>query len=127
MAAITLGAILQVLDVASSLSKRNDKQFWKVGIETPGEPNRAAIVTAVSLEPNGLHLTVQDGATEIKLADVPSTATRTKVLVNGELDPDAAMVFDIKTSPANPTRFAFDFRRVTIDDKDHRFNFRYDP
>ena len=127
MSVITLEAIMHVLDLASSLSKRNDKQFWKVGIETPGEPNRSATVTAVSLEITGLHLTIQDGDKEIKLADLPSTATRTKVLVNDEPDPDAAMVFDIKASPGNPSRFAFDFRRVTLDGKDHRFNFRYDP
>lgn len=127
MSAITMEAILQVLNLAGALNARNDKQFWKGGIETSGEPNRPLTVTAVSLEITGLHLTVQDGDKEIKLADLPLNATHTKVLVNGERDVDAAMVFAVKGSPGNPTRFAFDFRRVTLEGKDHRLNFRYDP
>jgi hypothetical protein len=126
---ITLGAILTVLKIGGGhvLERRNDPSFWSVDIEPSGGERRKGEVTGVSLEATGLMLTVNDKGRDLALAAVPHTATKTKILIDGEVDADAAMVFDPKPSPGNLTRFAFDFKRVTIDGDDHRFNFRFDP
>ena len=129
MAFITLGSILSVLRIggANVVERRNDPEFWTVDIEPSGGDKRKGTVTGVNFEATGLMITVNDGDRDLVLAAVPHTATRTRVLVDGEVDQDAAMVFDPKPSFGNRTRFAFDFKRVTIDGDDHRFNFRYDP
>jgi len=124
MAFISIATIVGILP---DIGKRNDPKFWSVDIEEMGEPRRKGTVTAVSLETQGLKLTVTDGDKEVKLAALPYTATKTKVLVNDEVDADAALIFAYKGSPFNPSRWGFDFKRVTLGDEDFRFNFRYDP
>lgn len=126
---VTIGSILNVLKIAagSTLERRNDPKYWSVDIEPSGGNKRKGKVTGVSFEATDLTLTVDDAGTERTLTAHPVSASKTKVLVDGDWDSDAVLVFDPKPSLGNPTRYAFDFKRVTIDGEDHRFNFRYDP
>jgi hypothetical protein len=125
MAFVSFTTIIGLL--SGSAEKRNDEENWSVDIEQSGEPRRKGEVTAVSLEAQGLNLTIKDGDKEIELAALPHKANKVKVLVDGELDPDAVLVFAFKGSFGNPSRWGFDFKRVTIDDEDYRFNCRFDP
>jgi hypothetical protein len=40
---------------------------------------------------------------------------------------DAALIFAFKGSVSNPSRWAFDFKNVTVDGEDYRINLRFDP
>lgn len=125
MPLVSFATIIGIL--SSDADKRNDEEFWSVDIEQSGEPRRKGKITAVSLEVQGLNLTIEDGSKEIELAALPHTSHKLKVLVNGDLDPDAALIFAFKGNFTNRSRWGFDFKRVTLDDEDHRFNCRFDP
>src|SRR6266540_3101363 len=102
---ITLGAILTVLKTGGAhvFDRRNDPAFWSVDIEPDGGEKRKGEVTGVSVEATGLMLTVIDKGVDLALSAVPRSVGKTKILVNGEVDSDAAMIFDPKPSLGNLT------------------------
>jgi hypothetical protein len=127
MAVIALESILGILGVGDAFARRNDAQFWSGWLDGDGN-TRKLKVTSASFDEHGFELTVDDGGETITLAAVPKDIGHTKVLVNGQEDPKASLVFAPKFSFGNRSRWAFDFRPVTLGAKKNlRFNIRYDP
>jgi hypothetical protein len=129
MPTISFDTIISILRTAAGevWSRRNDEKYWS-GWFSDGESGKLT-VKKVSLEASGLTVEVQDeGGTSHTLKAVPTTSSRAAIYYNGAVDPDARLVFDVKGTIPNPTRFAFDFRPVNLGNgKTVRFNLRYDP
>ncbi len=130
---MNLQAILELLkQLLGGFDQIGDASKWSVlsvqydGKSVPGT------VTALVASPVEINATVsfkgEDGAdVEINVAAKHHSTSKAKVLVNGELDADAALIFAFKGSIGNPTRWAFDFKNVTVEGEDYRINLRFDP
>lgn len=129
MANISLKSILDLLKqlLEEAYSGRNNAAKWEVSVEEPGKVKRTAAVVAAKLEAEEFLFEVKDGETATKLRAYPSLSSskKLKVEVNGTIDEDAAVVYKPVPSPANPARFHLDFKRVTINGEDFRFNLAY--
>src|SRR5512143_4211758 len=111
MAVITLESIIGILGIGDAFSRRNDAQFWSGWLDGDGA-TRKLKVTSASFDEHGLELGIDDAGNAITLAAVPKDPSHTKILVNGQEDAKAAMVFAPKFSFGNRSRWAFDFRPV---------------
>jgi len=127
MAFISWSSIMALLGGPDVFSRRNDVHYWSGWVEEDGK-TRKLKVTQVSLDESGLDVTIKEGEKpDLTLSAVPGNLSHTKVLVNEVLDPESSLIFAPKPSIFNLTRYAFDFRPVTLDGKEVRFNLRYDP
>ena len=129
MATITLDSILDLLKqlLEEEYKNRNDASKWEVSVEEQGKEKRKATVVSVSLEAEAFTFEIKDGdlATKLKAYPSLSSSKKLKVEVNGAIDEDAAVVYRPVPSPANPARFHLDFKRVTLNGEDFRFNLAY--
>lgn len=127
MASIGIGTILEILGDAAK--KRNDASKWEAkGHNLDTDANTKYTVDRVKMEATtGLEIDLSNNGTTIKLHAKPASLKKTRVFVNGELDPEAGLVFDFKGNFGNPSRWAFDFRPVTVDGEEFRINTRFDP
>lgn len=129
MATITLDSILDLLKqlLEEAYKNRNDASKWEVSVEEQGKEKRKATVVSVSLEAEAFTFEIKDGdlATKLKAYPSLSSSKKLKVEVNGAIDEDAAVVYRPVPSPANPARFHLDFKRVTLNGEDFRFNLAY--
>jgi hypothetical protein len=126
MPTITLSSIIAVL--GDSAGNRNNKAKWSaefVNMETGDKTT--ATVEDVKLEPTGLMLKLKHNGSTTKVEAKPASLSKTKVFVDGDHDPEAAMVFAHKGNLGNMTRWAFDFRPVTVTNDEFRINTRFDP
>jgi len=126
MALISFSSILSLLHTGDLFSRRSDAQYWGGWISGDGN-DRKVKVTDVSLDEHGLDLEIVDGATTYRLQAVPTGISHSKVFLDDKEVEGAAMVFAPKPSIGNLTRYAFDFRPVTLNGNPARFNMRYDP
>ena len=130
---MNLASILEILkQLVGGFGTINDLSKWSVlSVQYAGK-QVGGTVKSVHADPMTLELKVEfqpEGAEAItvQLKAVHHSPQRAKVLVDGTLDEDAALIFSWKGSPANPSRWGFDFKRVTLDGEDYRFNIRFDP
>ncbi len=110
----------------------NDASKWSVlsvqfnGREVPGT------IQSVNVDPSQIEVTVAfaaDGQANrtVVLRAVHYSPSKARVLVNGTVDDDAALIFSWRGNPVNMSRWGFDFKRVTLDGLDYRINTRFDP
>lgn len=118
---------IRFLQMTGEFQNRNDETLWSGWIEVKGEPNTDLEITDVSFEETGLLISCEDDIDDYSLAAIPKDMSHCRILFNGTEQPDAAVVFALKSSLGNWNRFAFDFRPITINGKKVRFNLRYDP
>lgn len=130
---MNLAAIIEALkQLVGGFSSFGDATKWSVlsvqydGKSVPGT------ITAFAASATSIEATVRFNGSDNNPLDVTIKAAhhspqKAKVLVNGTLDEDAALVFAWKGGPPNPSRWAFDFKRVTVDGEDYRINLRFDP
>ncbi len=126
MAFVSWDTIMGVLHPTDVFKRRNDPQYWSGWVDDQGQ-TRQLSVTAVHLDEGGLELKIKDAAATYELKAVPKDATHTRVFFQGNEVKGGAMVFALKGSFGNPTRFGFDFRPIPINGHSARFNMRYDP
>lgn len=106
--------------------KKTIELFELVNLET-GEKG-GATVKAVSVETSsGMKLELEFKGNDLTLEVKPTTISHGSVYVNGELDPEARMIFAYKGSIGNPSRWALDIRPFTYLDDEYRANIRFDP
>lgn len=123
-----IGTILQIV----GLSKWGDKTKWSLlsvqfsGQTVPGTLNSIK-ADALGLEANVSFVGEDDAAIKVTVKAVHHSPTRLRVLVDGAVDADASLIFAFKGGPLNPSRWGFDFVRVTINGVDYRINLRFDP
>ena len=124
MATIGLSTILAVL--GDSWQKRNNKELWS-GWLSGGKTGKVT-VEEVSFEENELFIKIKlkDGGV-VSLKAVPDTLNSTNVTVEGDGDEGYSLVFALKPSLGDLTRFAFDFRRPKAPATAVRYNLRFDP
>lgn len=134
---MNLHAILELLKKAiGGFDKIQNPAFWSVlSVQTP-EGSTKGQITSLTVDPKGLAVTVaweEDGTPKtVNLKAVHFSTSKLRVLVNDEVDADAALIFAFKGNLTNPDRWAFDFKRVTLEgadgeSDDYRFNLRFDP
>ena len=126
MAQISLDSILGFFPAGDIFSRRNDVKYWSGWVSQDG-PDRKVKVTAVSFEENGLELSLDDNGTTHKLKAVPKDESHTAVSFDDAAVAGASLVFALKGTLLNPTRFGFDFRPIPLNGNPARFNMRYDP
>ena len=123
--------LVKMLEEAAkaSFGTRNDPAKWEANFKPEDDaPQTKANVKAVSLEAaTGLRLELDKDGTPVVIHAKPSSTARSKIDVNGDSDPDARMVFAYKGTILNPTRYAFDFKRITLDGEEYRVDTRFDP
>lgn len=127
MAQIPWKTILTIIEdaIKQTFDRRNEPQYWWANFKPEdGSHETVAKVKNVRMEATtGLRLELEKGDATIVLEARPSSLSKSKIYVGGKLDVDASMVFDVK----NQSRFAFDFKNVTIDGEDYRIDTRLDP
>ncbi len=126
MAFVSWETIMGLLHAGEVFKRRNDPQYWNGWVDDNGQ-TRQLTVTNVHLDESGLELKIKDAASTYDLKAVPKDATHTKVFFQGAEIKGGAMVFALKGSLGNPTRFGFDFRPIPMSGHNARFNMRYDP
>jgi len=132
---MNLLAILELLKQAlGGFTKIKDRDKWSVlSVQFDGRSVKGEIVE-FEADPKRLKIGVKfdrgeddGGSATILLEAQHHSPQNAKVLVDGELDPDARLVFAFKGGIRNPSRWAFDFKNVTFEGEDYRINLRFDP
>ncbi len=130
---MNLASIIEILkQLVGGIHVINDASKWSVlsvqfnGREVPGT------IQSVNVDPSQIEVTVAfaaDGQTNrtVVLRAVHHSPIRARVLVNGTVDEDGALIFSWRGNIPNPSRWGFDFTRVTLDGLDYRINTRFDP
>ena len=113
----------------ADFDRADDPKYWSAVLkpEDGGAETKALVKEARLDAAKGLRLALEADGKPIVLEATPSSASQSRVKVDGALDPDARLVFALKGSFGNPTRYAFDFKNVTLDGEDLRVDTRFDP
>lgn len=129
MASITFETIMMLLHVKETFERRNDPRYWTGWISYGKEDHRKVTVKKVSMDLHGIQFEIDDNANTIDLKGAPnvSNLSHTAVYLNGKQDAEAEMVFALKPTLGDLTRFEFDFRPVMLGEQQVRFNMLYDP
>jgi hypothetical protein len=130
--AMNLKAIIETILQIVGLAKWSDKSKWSLlSVQFSGETVNGTL-NSLKADALGLEAKVsflgEDGAPiSVTVKAVHHSPTRMRVLVDGTADPDASLIFAYKGGPLNPSRWAFDFVRATVNGADYRINLRFDP
>ncbi len=130
---MNLSAILELLRQTVGAGKLTDATKWSVlSVQSKGATT-AGTLTSITVDPVLFTLscvvdsTIDESAMQFQLKAEPHSPRKAKVSVNGDHDPDAALIFDYHGSIGNTSRWGFDFDHVTVDGQDYRINLRFDP
>ncbi len=129
---MNLASIIEILiQLVGGFHVINDASKWSVlsvqfnGQEVPGT------IASVNVNPTQIEVTVsftvEGQSRTVVLKAVHFSPIRARVLVNGTVDEDGALIFSWRGNIPNPSRWGFDFKRVTLDGLDYRINTRFDP
>ena len=127
MAGGTLVSLLPQIEqlLRDAFNHRNDENRWECTIEQPGQANRNATMVLVQIEATGFTFKIKDGDRPFTLQATPAPQ-HMNVKLNGTLDAEARLVFRPAPSIPHPQRFHLDFRPVTVDGAEWRFDFAFE-
>lgn len=129
-----IGGILSLLRQVVGADKMTEPDLWSVltiEVEGSNDDLKGTVSDVQNVPVNTLSITIDytEGGTDkqVVLKASASTVKMAKISVNDKDDSDARLIFSNKGNIGNPSRWGFDFKEITIDGKDYRFNLRFDP
>lgn len=129
---VTLFNLLKSLMLAA-FSHRNDPSHWEGWIDVHGSDDQPKEIQlkgkfkSASVEVTGLKFEIDVEGKTVTLearADI-SNIHKLSVYVDDILQPEASVVVAPKSSPAHPIRVAVDFRPISLNGDETRFNLRF--
>lgn len=132
---MSLSTIIQLLKslLQAAFANRNDPKKWEGWVDIHGHtdpPTKVELAgkfSAASVELQGLKFVIDVNGTNVTLEAKPSILNPHKadVYIDGVLHHEAGVVVAPKNSAQHPIRVAVDFRPVTLNGDDARFNLRF--
>lgn len=116
--------------VRTAYGKRNDEKKWGGWIDfidaedNPGTIKLDGKFTKVSVELTGLRFEFTVEGETVVLEARPNIH-QMDVFIDSEYDPEAKVVAKYKGTPSHPLRAGIDFRPVTFQGDECRFNLRF--
>jgi hypothetical protein len=111
--AIIWGSIQGLLSGLKNVNK------WKMSIDgVRNEP-----ITDVKIEKKGMKFDFEVDGTPMTLEAVPGDPNHAVILVNGEVDEDARLVFALRHQFLKPLIVVFEFKNITLDGETKRYRF----
>lgn len=96
-----------------------DSNKWKMSIDgVRNEP-----ITDVTIKKSGMKFEFEVDGRPMTLEAVPGQPKHAVILVNGEEDDDARLVFSLRHQFFKPLIVIFEFKNVTVDGETKRYRF----
>ncbi len=105
--------------VSSLVGGLQEADKWKLSIDGV----RSETIPAVEAGEQGIKFTLLQGRKPVTIEAVPGEVKHAVVRVNGNVEPNAKLVFALRHQLLKPFIVVFEFRNVTLNGKTGRYRF----